>query len=110
MFQENEHLPARACVAARRRGKQLGRPSLQTPRIQEKFPNRSIKRDSLGDMDLSMPYAQLGYDPATGRIAAKFMPEEEHGARKITRERECLTIRASDFVTHYEIKSDARVP
>ncbi len=62
--------------------------------------------ESLGDMDLSLPYVQLGYDPATGRIVVKFIPDEQPGSRKVSRERECLTVPASDFVSHYEIKSD----
>jgi hypothetical protein len=62
--------------------------------------------DSLGEMEPGMRYAQLGFDPSTGRIVVKLAAEPTSGARKIGREKECLTIPASDFVSHYEIKSD----
>jgi hypothetical protein len=62
--------------------------------------------ETVGHVDPSMLFAQLGYNHGTGRIVVKFTADKCEGARKICRERECLTVPASDFVSHYEIRSD----
>lgn len=62
--------------------------------------------ESLGDVEPSLQYAQLGYNQATGRIVVKLIADQCEGSRKIGREKEFLTIPASDFVTHYAIKFD----
>ena len=50
-------------------------------------------------------FAVLGFEPATGRIAVKFVADlSEEGARKVAKDGDNLVIAAGDFVARFEIK------
>lgn len=59
----------------------------------------------LDDPNTLPDFAVLGYEPANGKIAVKFVADKtEEGARKVQRDNDNMVIAASDFVARFDIK------
>lgn len=52
-----------------------------------------------------LAHCVLGFDQPTGRVLVKFIKEQEAGARKVTIDADNYVIHASDFTSHFDVKT-----
>lgn len=64
-----------------------------------------IPKGTLAEGDFTPAFALLGFDQPNGRILVKFTTEKEDGGRKVTSDPDNYVIPASDFTSHFDIRT-----